>query len=165
MKITALVAQHITDIFEADNWTEVNIKNTLCDVDHIEATTHTKASPNTIAALLHHLSFYNDVVLMRLSGICPEIDDINGFNVPPIKNEQQWQQLKETVLDSARQLSEAVKNFPEEQIFMQTRSGHCTYYKMLQGIAEHAHYHLGQIIILKKLIRTRTPHLMVSNSL
>jgi len=139
MKTTALIAAHITDVFEGDNWTEVNLKNTLSDIDSTEATAHTKASPNTIASLVHHLSFYNDVVLMRLSGIFPEIDDINGFDAPPIKTESDWQQLQNAAFASARQLAEAVKNFPEEKLFSQAKPGMSTYYKMLHGIAEHAH--------------------------
>ena len=50
-------------------------------------------------------------------------------------------------------IAEAVKKFPEEKIFEPTITGHTTHYKTLHGIAEHAHYHLGQIILLKKLVK------------
>ena len=50
MKITELIAQHITEVHEGGNWTEVNIKDTLADVGYKEATTVTRASYNTIAA-------------------------------------------------------------------------------------------------------------------
>lgn len=165
MKITELIAQHITEVFEGDNWTDVNIKDTLQDVDYREATTVTKASYNTIAALLHHLGFYNEIVSMRLLGINPEIDEINGFNVPAIKNEQDWQQLKDAAFASAHNLADAVRKFPEEQLNDLTVTGHSTYYKTLHGIAEHAHYHLGQIVLLKKLIGTSVLHAAKSNSL
>lgn len=165
MKITELIAQHITEVFEGNNWTDVNIADTIADIDHHEATTVSKASYNTIAALLHHLSFYNEVVSMRLLGIDPEIDEINGFNVPAIRNEHDWQQLKDAVFASAKNLADAVQKFPEERIHDLTVTCHSTYYKTLHGIAEHAHYHLGQIVLIKKLVRVASNHPVKSNSL
>lgn len=165
MKITDLIAQHIIEIHEGGNWTEVNIKDTLADVNHKEATNVTKASYNTIAALVHHLSFYNDIVMQRLSGNDPVIGETNGFDVPAINNEEDWIKLKERNTQSAQQLAEAVKAFPEEKIFELTATGHATNYKTLHGIAEHAHYHLGQIVLLKKLIRQPKHQPARSNSL
>lgn len=153
MKITELIAQHITEVHEGDNWTEVNIKDTLADVGYEEATIITKASHNTMASLVHHLSFYNNVVMHRLSGITPVISESNGFDMIAIKNEDDWIKLKARNIQSALQLASAVREFPEEKVFDLAVTGHSTYYKMLHGLTEHAYYHLGQIVLLKKLIR------------
>lgn len=165
MKITQLIAQHVTEVHEGGNWTEVNIKDTLADVGYKEAATVTTASYNTIAALVHHLSFYNDVVMQRLSGNDPVISESNGFDMAAIENEADWMNLKERNLQSARQLASAISEFPEEKIFELTATGHATHYKTLHGIAEHAHYHLGQIMLLKKLIRQTIHQPAGSNSL
>lgn len=154
MKITELISQHIIEIQEGDNWTDVNIKDTLADVDYKEATTETAASRNTIAALVHHLSFYNDVVRQRLSGNIPVIGESNGFDVPVIKNDDDWAKLKAHNVESAGELAAAVRESPEEKIFELTVTGASTHYKMLHGIVEHAHYHLGQIVLIKNLIRS-----------
>jgi uncharacterized damage-inducible protein DinB len=153
MKITELIAQHITEVSEGGNWTDVNIKDTLADVGYKEATTVTRASYNTIAALVHHLSFYNDVVMQRLSGSDPVVSESNGFDMAAIRNEDDWIKLKDCNIQSAQRLASAVREFPEEKIFELTATGNSTHYKTLHGIAEHAHYHLGQIVLLKKLIR------------
>ena len=79
MKIAHLVAQHITELFEGGNWTEVNIKDTLADISWKETVSVTKASYNTIAALVHHLTFYNQVVLSRVKGNNPVIGETNGL--------------------------------------------------------------------------------------
>src|SRR5436190_19022571 len=112
MKINELIAQHIIEVHEGGNWTDVNIKDTLQDVSFKEAGTVTKASYNTIAALLHHLSFYNEIVLKRLNGVNPVIDETNGFNVPAIRNEDDWRKLKEQNIQSAHALADAVKQLP-----------------------------------------------------
>lgn len=155
MKLTDYIAQHIIEVSEGGNWTEVDIKNTLQDVTYEEATVITLASPNSIAALLHHVSFYNEVVLQRLKGISPVINDANGFDGKPIESESDWLNLKEEALRSAKNLAEAVKQFPEEKLQELSPNSENTYYKTLHGVTEHAYYHLGQMMILKKLIRQK----------
>ena len=165
MKLTKQIAQHIIEVFEGGNWTEVNIKDTLSEVDYKEASTVTRSSNNTIAALVHHLSFYNDIAMQRLSGNNPVISASNGFDVAEIKNEEDWIKMKEDNIESAHQLASAIRKFPEEKIFELSPTGLATYYKTLHGIVEHAHYHLGQIVLLKKLIRQKKHSLARSNSL
>jgi len=153
MKITELIAQHLIEVHEGENWTEVNLKDTLADVDHREAVIVTTASHNTIAALVHHLSYYNDIVAQRLSGINPAIDKFNGFDVAAITNEDDWIKLREENVQSAHQLATKIRELPGEKMFDLTVTGLSTYYKTLHGLIEHAHYHLGQIVLLKKLAR------------
>src|SRR5664279_1330861 len=117
MKIADLIAQHLIEVHEGENWTEVNIKDTLADVDHMEAVVVTTASHNTIAALVHHLSYYNDVVMQRLSGIDPVINESNGFDMAVLRNEGDWIKMKERNLQSARQLASMVRELPEEKIY------------------------------------------------
>lgn len=153
MSLLKNIAQHVLEVHEGDNWTEVTIKDTLQDVSLREAVTITIASPNSIAALLYHLTFYNEVVLQRLLGIYEAIPSSNGFDLPVLSSEESWQKLKDNNLQSAHKLSEGILLFPEDRLFDLTANGGSTYYKNLHGIAEHAHYHLGQMVILKKLIR------------
>jgi len=165
MKITDFIAQHIIEVFEGGNWTDVNFKDTLKDINYKEATTVTKASYNTIAALVYHTCFYNEVVLKRLQGVNPSINEKNGFDLPPIKNEDDWKHLVQRCFQSAYDLAAAVKKIPEEKLSELTITGHSTHYKALHGVAEHAHYHLGQIVLLKKLVKISVQQCALSSSL
>jgi hypothetical protein len=93
-------------------------------------------------------------VLKRLQGISPAINERNGFDLPPIKNEDDWKYLIQRCFQSAHDLAEAVKKIPEEKLSELTITEHSTHYKALHGVAEHAHYHLGQIVLLKKLVKS-----------
>jgi uncharacterized damage-inducible protein DinB len=165
MKTTELIAQHIVEVFEGGNWTDVNFKDTLRDINYKEATTVTKASYNTIAALVYHTCFYNEVVLKRLQGTNPVINDKNGFDLPPVKNEDDWKNLKQRCFQSAQELAEAAKKLPDEKLSTLTITGHSTHYKALHGVAEHGHYHLGQIVLLKKLVKNSVQQFALSSSL
>ncbi len=153
MKLTDHIAQHIIDVHTGDNWTDVNIKNTLQNISLQEAITVINSSANTIAALLHHITFYNEVVLERLKGNIPSICNANGFDVPVLNNERDWMELKDRNIQSAQKVAEAVKRFPEEKIFEPILPDFSTGYKTLHGLIEHTHYHLGQIVIIKNLVR------------
>lgn len=146
------IAQHILDVHNGDNWTEVNITDTLKDVSFEMAVAQTKASKNTIASLLYHLTFYNEVMLKRLEGNPPVNNDSNGFDMPPLRDESAWRELKGRNMTSANALAEAVKNISDEKLFEPILPGFSQTYKSLHGIVEHAHYHLGQIVLLKNLI-------------
>jgi uncharacterized damage-inducible protein DinB len=152
MKLQQLIAQHILDVHNGHNWTEVNIADTLNDVSFKMAVTQTKASKNTIASMLYHLTFYNDVMLKRLQGNPPEINNANGFDMPTLHDEAAWQELKQKNMASANALAEAIQNIPDEKLFESILPGYSQTYKSLHGIAEHAHYHLGQMVLLKNLI-------------
>lgn len=155
MKLIGHIAQHIIDVHMGDNWTDVNIKNTLQNISLKEAITVTNASANTIAALLHHITFYNEVVLERLKGNIPFISDANGFDVPALNKENDWLDLQEKNYQSAQNLVEAVKQFSEEKLFEPVIANSSSVYKTLHGVIEHTHYHLGQMVIIKNLIKFR----------
>lgn len=153
MKITEQIAQHLTDVHNGDNWTDVNIKQTLADVSFEEAMMQTAASVNTIAMLLHHISFWNRVVAERAAGKVPVIGADNGFAIQPIDSEAKWKALQEDNIKSANELSAAIRLFGEEKLALPILPEHSSAYKNFQGQVEHVHYHLGQIVMIKKLIK------------
>lgn len=152
MKITEAIARHIMEVWEG-NWTEVNLKDVLAEINFKEATATVPGFTNTIASLINHLTFYNEVMLQRLNGTAPQIPGANGFDVPEIKNKPGWQMLKQNCYQSFVLLAEAVKKLPEEKLFTPILPTLSETYKSLHGIAEHGHYHTAQIIYLDKWIK------------
>lgn len=153
MKITALIARHILDVHKGNNWTDSNITDVLKDVSLTEATTVTPASVNTIAALLQHLTYWNRIMVQRIAGITVAVPETNGFDVPPPQNEKSWELMKDDNISSAHELADAILSFNEDKLQEPILPGYSIAYKNLQGSSEHIHYHLGQIVILKNLIR------------
>ena len=153
MKIAPLIATHLEEAFAGNNWSDVNVKDTLNGITFPEATTVTRASSNTIAALLYHMTFYNRAIKQRLQGFEPEISTSNGFDLPPITSEYYWEQLKKNAFDTVNELATAIRNFPDERLTEENPAGKGSFYKKLQGVIEHNYYHLGQIVILKNLIK------------
>jgi uncharacterized damage-inducible protein DinB len=153
MTMTEQLAENLLNVFEGENWTEVSIADILFDISYVEAGQKTAASQNSIAGLVHHLLYWNSVILQRIQNDDPEIPEINGFDVQVLASERDWQLLIAQTRRSFTELAEAIKLFPPDQLNHPTNFGKSTFRKNLFGIVEHAYYHLGQIVVIKKLIR------------
>lgn len=155
MKLTAQLARHFRDVHFGGNWTSVDLKTVLADVDRKEATTKVDAL-NTIAALVFHINYYVHAVLDVLKGGSLEAKDKFSFDLPSISSEEDWQQLLQKTWNEAEEFAASIEQLPDEklnEVFVEEKYG--SYYRNLQGIIEHTHYHLGQIVLLKKLLKSK----------
>lgn len=156
MHLTHAIAQHVLDVHAGNNWTEVDLAHTLADVEWREAETRTLASPNTIASLVRHLIFWNGVMARRAQGQPSEIGPANGFDAgPPLRTEADWHALLAELQRSGQALAAAIRAVPDEQLPAAILPGYASGYKNLQGAVEHLHYHLGQLTLLKQLVRNQ----------
>jgi hypothetical protein len=155
MNLPEIIAQHVLDVHEGNNWTEVDLAHTLRDVTLAEATARTPASPNTIAALVRHLVYWNQVMARRAQGQPTQIPATNGFDGPSLHSEADWQALQAELWQSARELAAAIRRMPAEQLPEPILPAYSSAYKNLHGAVEHVHYHLGQLVVLKNLVRSQ----------
>jgi uncharacterized damage-inducible protein DinB len=152
MSLTKQIAQHFRDVHSGGNWTSVNMKDTLADVTWQQATTKVY-SFNTIATLAYHVNYYVSAVLKVLQGGALEAKDAYSFSHPPITSQEDWQQLLNRVWQEAEDFALLVEQLPEEKLWEDfTDKKYGNYYRNLHGIIEHMHYHLGQIVLIKKLL-------------
>ena len=154
MSITEAIAQHVLDVHEGNNWTEVDLAHTLRDITLAEATTQTAASPNTIAALVRHLAYWNRIMAHRAHGEPAVVSPTNGFDGPTLRSEADWAALCADLMASARELAAAIRSFPEPRLEEPIILKYSSAYKNMQGAVEHLHYHLGQLVVLKNLLRS-----------
>lgn len=155
MSTTKHIAKHLKEVYFGKNWTWSNLKEHLADVTWQQATTKVH-NFNTIAALTYHIHYFVHAALMVLQGNQLDAHDKYSFDHPPIESETDWTNFLNTVWTDAQLFTELVEQLPEDtlwQTFANEKYGN--YYRNLQGIVEHSHYHLGQIVIVKKLINSK----------
>ena len=153
MNNSSLIAKQVRDAHFGGNWTGVNLMDTLADISWEEATKKIY-SLNTIAALVFHMNYYVDAVLNVLHGEPLTASDKYSFDAPPIHSGGDWKKLIDKTWRQARELAELIDKLPDTKLnetFADEKYG--TYYRNLHGIVEHIHYHLGQIALIKKLLR------------
>ena len=146
------IAKHFRDVHFGGNWTSVNLKQTLADVDWQQATTKV-GSLNTIAALVYHINYYVSAVTKVLQGGPLDAHDKFAFDLPPINSQKDWENLLNKLWTDAENFAVLIEQLPESRLnenFVEEKFG--TYYRNLLGIIEHTHYHLGQIVLIKNLL-------------
>jgi uncharacterized damage-inducible protein DinB len=149
---TELIAENLHHVYYGNNWTDVSIADTLNGISYRQAIQKTDASANTIAALVNHLWFWNTIILQRMNGVNPAIPEENGMDVTGINSEQEWSDLIHRLQISFDELINAVRAFPADKLELLVKDRTTTIGFNLLGIVEHAHYHLGQIVLLKNLV-------------
>ena len=76
--------------------------------------------------------------------------------MPEIESEADWDQLVTNFLNNAEVFVECVEQMDDaifDRPFVDEKYG--TYLRNIDGVIEHSYYHLGQISMLKKLIREK----------
>ena len=153
MNLSSHLAKHFRDVHFGGNWTAVNLKDTLADISLEEAGTRV-GSLNTILALVYHINYYVTAILKVLNGSPLDASDKYSYDHPGPGNEAEWQQLLQQYREQAENFAAKVEQLPDEMIWANFSDGkYGNYYRNIQGLIEHTHYHLGQISLVKKMIR------------
>ncbi len=129
-----------------------NLKDNLDGLTWQQATKQVH-SFNSIAALVYHVNYFVLAALTVLRGEPLTAHDKFSFDVPSITTPQEWEMLMNKTFADAEQFAQMVENLPEEKLwenFANEKYG--SYYRNIQGIIEHYHYHLGQIALIRKLV-------------
>ena len=152
MNLPEQIAKHLKEVNFGGNWTASNLKHHLEGVTWQQATTQVYGF-NTIVTLVYHIHYYIDAVLKVLHGGPLDAKDAHSFNHPPIHSQEDWEILLAKTRTDARHFAEMIAKMPEQQLW-ENISGekYGNYYRNIHGIIEHAHYHLGQIVLIKKII-------------
>ncbi len=152
MNLTVQIAKHFREVYFGGNWTDSNLRDNLEGVTWRQATTQVY-SLNTIAALVYHMNYYVGAVLLVLRGHPLEASDKFSFDLPPVRSGEDWENLLRKTWSDAETFALLVEQLPESKLwetFSEEKYGN--YYRNLIGIVEHLHYHLGQIVLIKKIL-------------
>ena len=153
MNQTQQVANQFREAHLKGGWVaETTLKEQLSDLTWQQATTKI-GDLNTIAALTFHLNYYIAGLVQVFEGGPLAIRDKYSFDCPPIQSQADWDQLLSKVWNDAEKFATLVAQMPDEKLqapFIDAQYG--TYGKNIHATIEHVYYHLGQIVLLKKLI-------------
>jgi len=152
-KLINQLAKHIREIYFGVNWTWSNLKDQLSDVTWEEANRKVY-SLNTILALTYHIQYYIPPLVSVIKGGPLTGKDKFSFDHPTIQSKEEWDNFVTNIFEEAEALAGLIERLDEDilwEIFSEEKYGN--YFRNIQGFVEHAHYHLGQIVVIKKILR------------
>lgn len=152
MKLTSQIAKHLKDVHFGGNWTCSNLEEALNGITWQQATTKVYTF-NTIAALVYHINYYISAVSKVLEGEELNAHDKYSYDLPPISSKEDWDNLLNKTWREAEHFSKLIELLPDSRLNEDiSEAKYGNYFRNLHGIIEHTHYHLGQIVIIRKII-------------
>ena len=153
MSTTKLLAKHFKEVYFGGNWTCSNLKETLEDIT-IDEANFKIADFNSILCLSYHIHYFVVVQTTFLKGLEVIASDKLSFNHPEINEEIEWQLYKNKLWKEAEEFIQLLEQLEDDVLildFIAPQYGN--YFRNINGLIEHSHYHLGQINLIKKLAR------------
>ena len=155
MSIVSELSKRFREVMLDGLWIgNTNFKDQLSDVSWGEAVTKIE-SLNTIAMLTFHIDYYIAGIVKVFEGGVLEIKDKFSFDFPPIESQTQWENLTSKLWTDSEKFAALLEQMPDSQldeVFVDERYG--TYRRNIDGMIEHSYYHLGQVILIKKLLKS-----------
>ena len=145
------LADHFRQVHFGGNWTTVNLQDQLTDTTW-QQSIYRCGELHTIAELAFHIHFFVAAVLNVFRGNPLDAHDRFSFDCPAIESAEDWEKLRHRIFEDAKEFASHVEKFSDDHfdsLFADEKYG--TVYRNIQGIIEHSHYHLGQLVIVKKL--------------
>ena len=147
------LAKRFSDVILNNSWVANNsYKNQLTDLP-LEVVLFKYQSLHNIAALAQHVHYYIAGILNVFNGGNLDIKDIYSFDFPPINTIEQWHSFLAVFWTDAASFTQKLEEMGEDtlnSIFVKKEYG--TYHFNINTLLEHSYYHLGQIVLIKKLI-------------
>lgn len=155
MEQTEQLAQRIRQvILNGTLIASTNFKDQLIDSDWQVAVAN-PGTANTLADLAQHVHYYIAGVLNVFTNGTLEIRDKYSFDFPPISSQDQWDSFLNRFWQDTEALANAIQNMPEEQLeqsFVDKKYG--SYKRNIEVLVEHSYYHLGQVVLIKNLLKS-----------
>ncbi|MFZ5554993.1 MAG: DinB family protein [Bacteroidota bacterium] len=152
MKSPAQLAHQFREVIFSGTWiANTNYKHQLENLDWKLAVAKID-SFNTVAALTFHINYYVAGLVNVFEGGTLDIKDKYSFDCPDILTQQDWEKLLNKFFTDAERFAYLVEKMSPEkldEIFVNEKYG--TYQRNIEAIIEHAYYHLGQIVLIKKM--------------
>lgn len=145
------IASRFREVVLNGTWiANTNFKDQLANLDW-EIATKKLHSFNTIAVLSQHIHYYIAGILNVFNGGTLDIKDKFSFDFPEMYSQQDWDNFLIQFWNDSEEFARFVENMSDEKIntvFVEEKYG--TYQRNIDAMIEHAYYHLGQIVLIKK---------------
>jgi uncharacterized damage-inducible protein DinB len=153
MKSTSEIANRFREVILNGTWiANTNFKDQLENLDWKIAVSPVQ-NLNTIAALAQHIHYYIDGINTVFKGGNLDIKDKFSFDFHPVQSQEEWNIFLNKFWNDAEEFASLVERIPDEKLdesFVDIKYG--SYKRNIEAMIEHSYYHLGQIVLIKKLL-------------
>lgn len=147
------LANRFREVILNGTWiANTNFKNELSKINW-KIAIKKRENLNSIAALAQHIHYYIKGIKNVFLGGRLEISDKYSFDFPEIQSEQEWLNFLVEFWKDSEELALLIETMEETKLnayFVDEKYG--SYYRNIDAMIEHSYYHLGQIVLINKIL-------------
>ena len=152
MKETERITKLFEDLYDGNPWIDLTLKSALEPLTAEQAKKKISPERNSIWEIVNHITSWREMSLLRLQEKEAAMPDNNFFEPVNDTSETAWRKMLQQLHESQTQWLSFLRTMDEEDLLKINPKSNLTYYYHIQGIIQHDAYHLGQIVLLSKLI-------------
>lgn len=157
MNKSQAIANRFREVTLNGTWiANTNFKHQLANLNWEIATTK-YGSLNSIALLAQHIHYYINGIKNVFLGGDLEIKDKFSFDFKPMESQLEWEVFLNTFWQDSEEFASLIEQMAEtklDEVFIDAKYG--SYQRNIDAMIEHSYYHLGQIVLINKLINEYT---------
>jgi uncharacterized damage-inducible protein DinB len=154
MKENLEIAHRFRELFLSGTWiAQTNFKDQLTGTRWELATTRV-GELNTLSALTLHVHYYIAGLIRVFEGGPLDIKDQYSYQFPPLTSQEDWEKILTLLWTDVEKFALLVEEFPAGRLgqdFVNPQYG--TYQRNIEAMIEHGYYHLGQVVLIKKILQ------------
>lgn len=148
-----ILADRFREVILNGTWiANTNYKNELEGL-RWEIAARKRGALNSIYLLSRHIHYYINGINEVFRGGRLEIRDMYSFDFPELGSQAEWDSFLVVLWTDAEEFARHIETMPDTQlqgVFDDPKYG--IVHRNVDAMIEHAYYHLGQIVLLKKLL-------------
>jgi len=149
-----MLSDELRRSLRGEAWHGPAVQELIAHMSADEALQRPIPTAHNIWELVLHMASWATIALRRVNG--GQVEPYAGEDWPIIgeMSQEQWEAARNAVQEGYERLSEVVLGMTDEQLLAKSPQSDRPVAGMLNGVAQHAAYHGGQIALLKKLVST-----------
>jgi uncharacterized damage-inducible protein DinB len=162
MSVRANLSQKLLTVWNGDPWYGSSSSVIFAGITAAEALSHPLPGAQSIWETLLHITAWTEETNSRMNGGESKAPARGDWPAVKGSTQDEWIAAQTELLAARRALLESIEKSHEESLFVQVpkkgESGHgsgATRAETVTGLADHDVYHLGQIALIKKSLKSR----------
>jgi hypothetical protein len=151
------IAEELFSTLNGEAWYGDSVRKILEGVTSVQALSHAIPGAHSIWELVRHVEAWCKFANGAVQGIAipgwPEMPREQDF--PPVidKDDHAWQEALQSFFDNHQKLAQAIREFGDLRLEETVPGRPYNLYRLFQSATQHAVYHAGQIVMLKKAMQ------------
>ncbi len=155
MQVVTKVFLEQLDMHCHENEWFASMNQALHGVTAAEAAWRNSENSNSIWQIVNHLIFWNEDVIHRIKGTenphKPENNEETFGNPGDPEDEIRWVQTVQRLIEVMNKLKTVIADLEDEKLKTLYAANRYSIERLLSNIMMHDSYHIGQIVLLRKL--------------